>query len=79
MTLGAERCPTCDGSGFVARNHQRYHCPTCSPSSAAGAPHSAIYGGDHRSALRIVLSAVYAVGAAGVVAMLGLLLKALWH
>jgi len=78
MTLGEERCPTCDGSGVVARSHQRYPCPTCSPSDA-GAPYSAIYGADHGSGPRIVRSAAYALGAAGVVAMLALLLKALWH
>jgi hypothetical protein len=79
MTLGAERCPTCDGSGLVARNEQRYRCPTCSPASDAGAPYSAIYGGGDGSALRFIRSAVYAVGAAGVVAMLALLIRALWH
>src|SRR5262245_14954098 len=74
MTLGEERCPTCDGSGVVARNDQRYPCPTCSPSDA-GAPYSAIHGADHGAAPRMVRSAAYALGAAGVVAMLALLLK----
>jgi len=75
MTLSDDRCPTCDGSGFVVRNDQRYPCPTCSAGSAASGPYLA----DHSSALRIARSAAYVIGAAAIVAVLALVIKALWH
>jgi len=79
MTLSDDRCPTCDGSGFVVRNDQRYPCPTCSAGSAASGPYLAADNPDHSSALRIARSAAYVIGAAAIVAVLALVIKALWH
>jgi hypothetical protein len=79
MTLSEERCPTCDGSGFVARNNQRAPCPTCSQASNTTTPYLATGAPYDSSALRIVRSAAYLVGAAALVAALALLIKVLWH
>jgi len=79
MTLSEERCPTCDGSGFVARNNQRAPGPTCSHASNTTTPYptpDAPYDG---GALRFVRSTAYLVGAAALVAALALLIKVLWH
>jgi ribosomal protein S27AE len=78
MTSSGDRCPTCDGSGFVARGDQRYPCPTCSPSSSASGPYLAA-DPDDRSALHIARSAACGLGAAALIAVLALVLKALWH
>jgi ribosomal protein S27AE len=78
MTLTEERCPTCDGSGFVARNGHRSACPTCSPTSSVSAPYVAPSDPDQSSALRILRWAAYLVGTAALVAVLALLIKQLW-
>jgi hypothetical protein len=79
MTLSEERCPTCDGSGFVERNNQRAPCPTCSHASNSTTPYLAPDAPYESSALRIVRSAAYLVGAVALVAALALLIKVLWH
>ena len=79
MTSSEERCPTCDGSGSVARNNQRYSCPTCSPKSDASGPYLAGDAPDRGSALRIARSAAYVMGAAALVAVVAVVIKALWH
>jgi len=79
MILSDDRCPTCDGSGFVVRSDQRYPCPTCSAGSAASGPYLAAGNPDRSSALRIARSAAYVIGAAALVAVLALVIKALWH
>jgi hypothetical protein len=79
MTSSEERCPTCDGTGFVTRDDQHYSCPTCSPRSDVGRPHLTAEGGNQSHALRIARTAAYLMGAAALVAVLALLLSALWH
>jgi len=79
MISTEERCPTCDGSGFVARNDQRFSCPTCSPRSDVGGPYLIPNDPHHSSALHIARSAAYVVGAGALVAVLALLITALWH
>jgi hypothetical protein len=79
MTQSEERCPTCDGSGFVARNNQRAPCPTCSQASNTTTPYLAPDAPYESSVLRIVHSAAYLVGATAIVAALALLIKVLWH
>ena len=79
MTSNDDRCPTCDGSGFVVRNDQRYLCPTCSPTSDASRPYLAADNPDRSSALRIARSAAYVMGAAALVAVVALVVKVLWH
>jgi len=61
MPSSHDRCPTCNGSGFIARGDQRYPCPTCSPSSGASGPYLAA-DPDESSALRIARSAAYGFG-----------------
>jgi hypothetical protein len=75
----SSECPTCDGSGFVRRNNQRYSCPTCSPKSDASGPYLAADAPDGGSVLRITRSAAYVMGAAAIVAVVLLVIKALWH
>jgi hypothetical protein len=79
MTSSEERCPTCDGTGFVSRNDQRTPCPTCSPAGNGSAPYLAPNESDRSGALRTVRSAAYAVGAAAVLAVSAFLIKVLWH
>jgi hypothetical protein len=79
MPSSDDRCPTCDGSGFVARNDQRYPCPTCSSASDANGPYLADDEYDKSSAVHIARSAMYGIGAAVLIAVLALVLKALWH
>jgi hypothetical protein len=79
MTSSDDQCPTCGGSGFVIRNDQRYPCPTCSPASGASGPYLAADKPNDSSALRIARSAAYGLGAAALIAVLALVLKALWH
>jgi hypothetical protein len=79
MTSSEERCPTCDGTGFVTRDDQRYPCPTCSPRSDVGGPHLTAEGRDQSNALRIARAAAYLMGAAALVAVLALVMNALWH
>ena len=79
MTSSEERCPTCDGIGSVARNNQRYSCPTCPPKSDASGPYLAGGAPDHSGALRIARSAAYVMGAAALVAVVAVVIKALWH
>jgi hypothetical protein len=79
MTSSDDRCPTCDGSGFVVRNDRRYPCPTCSPTSDGSRPYLAAGDADRSNALRITRWAAYVIGAAALVAMLALVIKALWH
>jgi hypothetical protein len=78
VTLSEVRCPTCDGSGFVARNDQRFPCPTCSPRTSASAPYLAANEREDGSALRIMRLAAYVVGAAALVALLALVMRLLW-
>jgi len=78
MTLSEGLCPTCDGSGFVARNSHRSACPTCSPTNSVTAPYLAPSDPSQSSALRILRLAVYLVGADTFVAALALLIKLLW-
>jgi len=78
MTLSEERCPTCDGSGFVARDDQRSPCPTCSPTSSATAPYLAHNVADQSGALVVLRFAAYLIGAAAFVAALALVIKELW-
>jgi hypothetical protein len=78
MPSSDDRCPTCDGSGFVARGDQSYPCPTCSPTSNAGGPYLAA-DPDQSNALSVVRSAAYGLGTAALIAVLMLLIKALWH
>jgi hypothetical protein len=77
MTLSEERCPTCDGSGFVSRD-ERFACPTCSPTSNVSAPYVVADNPDQSNALRIMRWAAYLVGAAALIALLALLIKLLW-
>lgn len=79
MTSSNERCPTCDGTGFVARHDQRYPCPTCSPSSDGGGPYFAADDPEQSRARRIARVAVCAMAAAALVAVLAMLINALWH
>ena len=81
MSSSEERCPTCDGSGFLVRGDQRYPCPTCSLAKDTGAPYlaPAPHRPDDVDALGIVRSAAYVVGAVAFFAVLALLIKALWH
>jgi hypothetical protein len=79
MPSSDDRCPTCDGSGFVTRGDQRYPCPTCSPTSDAGGPYLAADDPLHSNALWITRSAAYVLGAAALVAVLAIVIKALWH
>ena len=79
MTASEERCPTCDGNSFVARDGQRYACPTCSPRSDGGGPYLEADDPDQGSALRIARSAAYVMGAVALVAVFALLINALWH
>jgi hypothetical protein len=76
MSSSDDRCPTCDGSGFVARSDQRYPCPTCSSTSDASGPYLAA---DPDESVHIARSAAYGLGAAALIAVLALVLKALWH
>jgi hypothetical protein len=78
MPSNDDQCPTCDGSGFVARGDQRYPCPTCSPTSDAGGPYLAA-DPDQSNALSVVRSVAYGLGAAALIAVLVLVIKALWH
>ena len=78
MTLSEERCPTCDGSGFVARNDQRSACPTCSPTSSVTAPYHAHNVPNESSALVLLRFAAYLIGAAALIAALALVIKELW-
>jgi hypothetical protein len=78
MPSSDDRCPTCDGSGFVARSDRRYPCPTCSPTSDASGPYLAADPAKG-SAVHIARSAAYGLGAAALIAVLALVLKALWH
>ena len=78
MTLSEERCPTCDGSGVIARNNQRSPCPTCSPAGNIAAPYLAPSVLDDSRALRMVRFAAYLVGAAALIAALMLVIKELW-
>ena len=79
MSLSIERCPTCDGSGFIARNDHRTACPTCSPTSNESAPYVAPDDHSQSSTLRILRSAAWLVGAAAFIAALVLLAKLLWN
>jgi hypothetical protein len=81
MISTEERCPTCEGSGFVARNDQRLSCPTFSPKSDVSGPYLSLSPNDlhHGSALHIARSAAYVVGAGALFAVLALLITALWH
>jgi hypothetical protein len=78
MPSSDDRCPTCDGSGFVARSDQRYPCPTCSPMSDASGPYLAA-DPDESGAVRVARLAAYGLGAAALIAVLALVVKALWH
>ena len=78
MTSSDDRCPTCNGSGLIARSDQRYPCPTCSPSDASW-PYLAADEPDDSSALRMARSAAYGLGAAALIAVLALVIMALWH
>jgi hypothetical protein len=78
VTLSEVRCPTCDGSGFVARNDQRFPCPTCSPTGGVSAPYLAPNEREDGVALRIFRRAAYAVGAAALIALFALLITLLW-
>jgi hypothetical protein len=78
MPSSDDQCPTCDGSGVVARGNQRYPCPTCSTASDASGPYLAADPRESR-AIHIARSAAYGLGAAALMAVLALVLKALWH
>jgi hypothetical protein len=79
MTSSEERCPTCDGSGFVMRGDQRLPCPTCSPTNSTSEPYLARNGSGETLASRVFRWAAYIVGAAALVAAIALLIKLLWH
>jgi DnaJ-class molecular chaperone len=79
VTLREERCPTCDGTGSIARDNQQYPCPTCSPSSEESVPYLAPNDSHDSSALRLARTAAYVVGVAAVVAVMALLIKAAWQ
>jgi hypothetical protein len=76
MTSSDDRCPTCDGSGSVTRNDQTYPCPTCSPTTDIGRPYLSAEESMPRSLFR---SVAHGVGAAGLIAVLAILIKTLWH
>ena len=78
MPSSDDRCPTCDGSGFVARSDQHYACPTCSPTSDAGGPYLAA-DPDQSNALSVARSAAYGLGAAALISVVVLVIMALWH
>ena len=79
MTLSEERCPTCDGSGVVSRGDQRFACPTCSPTTNGRGPYlTPADFHDQSNALRIVRWAAYLVGAVAFLAVLALMIRALW-
>jgi DnaJ-class molecular chaperone len=78
MTSSDDRCPTCDGSGFVARNDQQYPCPTCSLATDTGKPHLTAEP-DGSGTLHIARSVAYGLGAAAVIGALAFVVKALWH
>jgi len=80
MTSSDHRCPTCDGSGFVTRNDQRYPCPTCTPTTDIGRPYLTADEPDPSSGpLQIARSVAYGFGAAALIALLALIVKILWH
>ena len=73
MPSSDDRCPTCDGSGFVARNDQRYPCPTCSPTGDVSGPCLAAVP-DESSALSIARSAAHGLGLAALIAAMVMVL-----
>ena len=79
MPSSDDRCPTCDGSGFVARNEQQYPCPTCTPATDIGRPYLTADEPDPTSPLHIARSVAYGLGAAGLIAALALVIITLWH
>lgn len=78
MAVSEERCPTCDGSGYIARSGHGWPCPTCSPSSAVGAP-SFRSDDDIQTGIRRYLRwAASFVGAVAFVVVVVLLVRFLW-
>jgi len=78
VAVNEKRCPTCDGSGYIARSGHGWPCPTCSPASAADAPTLRSDDDNQTGILRYVRWAVSFVGAVAFVVMVALLVKFLW-
>jgi hypothetical protein len=78
VAVSEGRCPTCDGSGYIARNGHGWPCPTCSP-SAAGAPALRSDDDIQTGILRYVRWSASFVGAVAFVVMVALLIKFLWN
>jgi len=78
MAVSEERCPTCDGSGHIARSGRGWPCPTCAPASASGAPSLRSNEDIQTGILRYVRRAASFVGVVAFLVMVALLVKFLW-
>lgn len=79
MTSSDDRCPTCDGSGSVTRDDKQYPCPTCAPTTDIGRPYLSADEPGRRNPFHTAQSVAYGLGVAVLVAVLALVLMALWH
>jgi hypothetical protein len=79
MPSSDDRCPTCDGSGSVTRNDKQYPCPTCSPTTDIGRPYLSADEPAPSSPFHMARAAAYGLAAAALIAVLAIVVRALWH
>jgi hypothetical protein len=75
MPSSDDRCPTCEGSGFVARHDEQHPCPTCSPTTDIGRPYLTADELSLSNPFHIARSVAYGLGVAAVIAALALAVK----